>query len=381
MPASLYVHIPFCIKKCSYCDFVSGIYTREQGSAYVTALKKEILSTPNTMPIRTLFLGGGTPTVLSKDSLMDLLTNIFRHFVFTNNYEATIEANPGTVEKEKLKSLLHGGVNRISIGIQSFHEVELACLGRVHSSGEAREAVLCARDAGFKNIGIDLIYGIPGQSVKSWKDSLERAVRLKPHHISAYELTVESGTPIAQGIQDGRLKLPCEEEVIQMSESAVEYLQAEGFLRYEISNFGLPGHFCEHNVNYWDRGEYYGAGLGAHSFAGGKRLFNTRNIHRYIQLLSEDKSPVAGVEDVPEDRAISEALFLGLRKTEGIRLEKFYRSYGVDVVKQYEKELKELQEAELIELKCRGTSLKEDTVLRLTGNGLLLSNEIFMKFL
>lgn len=210
--SSLYVHIPFCLKRCIYCDFVSWIYDPEKAAEYISALKKEILAisyknypSPNPLPqgegasgrvFSTLFIGGGTPTALSADALRDLITHIFNRLSFADNYEATIEANPGTLNNEKLKAIREAGMNRISIGIQSFNDAELRLLGRLHNSSEAERAFHMVREAGFENIGIDLIYGIPGQSMESWNKTLERAVKLKPQHISAYELTVEEGTEL-----------------------------------------------------------------------------------------------------------------------------------------------------------------------------------------
>ncbi len=196
MSISLYVHIPFCVKKCIYCDFVSGPYTPEKAVAYLAALKKEISSIPVNRPLTTLYIGGGTPTVLTADQLSDLIGYIFKHFNFIDDHESTIEANPGTLDIEKLRQILSAGINRISIGVQSFNNNELSFLGRIHTGPEAEEAVRLARDTGFENIGIDLIYGIPGQDTKSWKRTLGKAVSLKPDHISAYELTVEEDTKL-----------------------------------------------------------------------------------------------------------------------------------------------------------------------------------------
>ena len=415
---SLYVHIPFCLKRCIYCDFVSGIYDPEKEGAYLQAIKKESLNIPDKTPLTSLYIGGGTPTVLSADTLSDLITCIFKQLSFVKNYEATIEANPGTLGKEKLSAIFSSGINRISIGIQSFNDDELNLLGRLHSSHDAEQAVYLAMDAGFENIGIDLIYGVPGQSIESWKKTLEKAVNLKPKHISTYELTVEKGTLLYEymnqdsrdgcptmgdgfitsrtGVQPvkkdkkgeakasptqgpldqgrGDFSRPLDEgQIIEMYDYAINYLTAEGFVHYEISNFALPDYFCRHNLNYWDRGEYYGIGLGAHSFIKGKRFHNTAILDDYINLISADKSPVKETEEITEDKAMSEAIFLGLRKTTGINLKTFYQTQGRDILTVYHKEIKELQEAGLIEL--MGDNI------RLSRKGLLLSNEVFIKFI
>ncbi|MDP3296181.1 MAG: radical SAM family heme chaperone HemW [Thermodesulfovibrionia bacterium] len=439
MVFSLYVHIPFCLKRCIYCDFVSGIYDPEKEGAYLQAIKKEIHNIsygnyPSPIPLpqgegvrgrvfSSLYIGGGTPTVLSADALSDLITCIFKQLSFVKNYEATIEANPGTLGKEKLSAIFSSGINRISIGVQSFNDDELNLLGRLHSSHDAEQAVYLARDAGFENIGIDLIYGIPEQNIESWKKTLEKAVNLKPKHISTYELTVEKGTLLYEYMkadayatnntknnncgschsrvggnpeQSGKDMDSCfrrndgkgqrrifkeqhkliplkEEKIIEMYNYAIDYLESEGFVHYEISNFALPDYFCRHNLNYWDRGEYYGVGLGAHYFIKRKRFHNTAILDDYINLISADKSPVKETEEITEDKAMSEAIFLGLRKTTGINLKTFYQTQGSDILTVYHKEIKELQEAGLLEL-------REDN-MRLTRKGLLLSNEVFIKFI
>ncbi|RJR14822.1 MAG: radical SAM family heme chaperone HemW [Nitrospiraceae bacterium] len=393
---SLYVHIPFCLKRCIYCDFVSGIYDPRKADAYIDALDKEVLNIPEKTQISTLFIGGGTPTALSVHALSNMIRNVFSRFSFIGDYEATIEANPGTVDKDKFQAIRSSGINRVSIGIQSFDDDELSLLGRIHSSDEAEQAVRLARDAGFKNIGTDLIYGIPGQDILSWRKTLEKAVRLKPEHISTYELTVEKGTllyeylmfrpqsppsPRGRGTGGGgnKFTMPDEDKIIEMYEHTIDYLTAEGYSHYEISNFSLPGYECKHNLNYWDRGEYYGIGLGAHSFMYGKRFHNTDNLEDYLKTISEGKSTVKETELITEEKALSEAIFLGLRKTGGINLESFSKRYRVNVLGRFEKEIKEFQEAGLLEI--TESECSYETTLRFTRKGLLLSNEVFARFI
>jgi len=380
---SLYVHIPFCLKRCIYCDFLSSIYSPEKAGAYLTALKKEVSCIDNKVLFSTLYIGGGTPTALSTEALSDLIIHIFKHIKLIKDYEATIEANPETLDVEKLQTIHLSGINRISIGIQSFNNNELDFLGRIYSSEVAEHAVYLARDVGFENIGIDLIYGIPGQDMNIWRKTLEKAVSLKPKHISTYELTVEEGTMLYKylnsrfGIQNPKSRItkgmPSEEKIVEMYNYAVDYLTTEGFIHYEISNFAMPGYFCRHNLNYWDRGEYIGIGLGAHSFTKGKRYCNIDNLQDYINALHKGRSQVKSSDPISEDKAISEAIFLGMRKTEGIRLDAFYDAYRKDILVYYQKEIKELQEAGLIEF--NGSNMK------LTRKGLLLSNEVFRKFM
>ncbi len=397
MSISLYVHIPFCIKRCIYCDFVSDPYTPEKAADYLAALKKEISSIHVDRPLSTLYIGGGTPTVLTADQLSNLVNHIFEHFNFIDDHESTIEANPGTLDRDKLISIRSAGINRISIGFQSFNNDELTFLGRIHTGSEAEEAVRLARNAGFKNIGIDLIYGIPGQDINSWKMTLEKAVSLRPEHISAYELTVEKGTelhrllspphpPLGKGGRRGGIFRPDEDNIIGMYEHTIDYLKAKGYLHYEISNFGLPGSFSRHNLNYWDRGDYYGAGAGAHSFVNNTRSYNTADPDQYIKLVSEEKKPLKHSEEITTEKAISEAIFLGLRKTAGINIDAFSRRYNMNLPVLYDKEIHELQEAGLVVTNVpvgrqAGSECSHETNIRLTQKGLLLSNEVFVRFI
>ncbi|RJQ46315.1 MAG: radical SAM family heme chaperone HemW [Nitrospiraceae bacterium] len=392
MTKALYVHIPFCMKRCVYCDFVSGIYDPEKADAYIKALKKEISSIPEKTPLSTLFIGGGTPTALSAPALTDLIDHIFSHFSFTPDFEATIEANPGTVDREKLQAIYAAGMNRISIGIQSFHDDELLFLGRLHTAKEAEQAVHLARDAGFNNIGVDLIYAIPGQNIVSWRDTIEKALKLKPKHISAYELTIEEGTLLHKfidassppppskswfsrltGFFRNRITKPPEGLIVEMYNQTIDYLKDEGYVHYEISNFAKPGFICKHNLNYWDRGPYYGAGLGAHSFMNSMRSHNTESLEEYLKIISEGQRPVIKTEHITEDKSIAEAIFLGMRKTEGIDIPSFTVHYGKDICTLYEKQIKDMQDAGLLE--------KGNNALRLTRKGILLSNEVFARFI
>jgi oxygen-independent coproporphyrinogen-3 oxidase len=381
MLSSLYVHIPFCLNRCIYCDFVSGIYNPDEETAYIAALKKEIGTIPPHTLLKTLYIGGGTPTVISIESLSGLIAYISGHCRFDDGYEATIEANPGTLNMEKLRAVLSYGINRISIGVQSFHAEELECLGRMHSPREAKEAVHLAGDAGFDNIGIDLIYGIPNQNLISWMNTLETAVRLGPSHISAYELTREDGTLYDEYVKDGTMKPLKDERVIEMYEYAVDCLASEGYNQYEISNFAKPGYDCAHNINYWDRIEYYGAGLGAHSFINGKRHVNTVHLREYTEALTENRSPVSEEEDIRFDKGLSEAIFLGLRKTRGINLRDFYKRYGIDIPGRYKQEIRKLMEDGFIEIEGADGLSGMNRYLRLTRKGMLLSNEVFVNLI
>jgi oxygen-independent coproporphyrinogen-3 oxidase len=383
------------MNRCSYCDFVSGIYSPAKELVYIQSLKKEILNishepllTKGSRKIASLYIGGGTPTTLSAHALSDIICHIVKHLPFEQHCEATIEANPGTLDKEKLRSINACGINRISIGVQSFHDDELKFLGRPHTAYEAEQAICLAHKTGFENCNIDLIYGIPGQNIQSWGETLQMAVSLKPKHISSYELSIIERTVLHEQIKNQRLKHLDESEIIQMYEHTIDYLESQGYHHYEISNFAQPKYFCAHNLNYWNQGEYYGVGLGAHSFIEGKRYFNTDDFERYIQITNKNKSPVKETEELTKKKALSEALFLGLRKTEGMDIKALSELFDEDILTLYKNEIHELKEAGLIEMKspqglcclpCPDNS--SEASMRLTRKGFLLSNEVFSRFL
>jgi len=379
MVSSLYIHIPFCIKRCTYCDFVSGSYDAGKVNNYLVALKKEISGIPAVHLLETVYIGGGTPSALSSNALSDLMNHVVNHFEFATDYEATIEANPGTLDREMLTALKTAGINRLSIGVQSFHNEELAVLGRIHSCDEAGQAATLARDAGFENVGIDLIYGIPGQTLDAWKSTLEQAVYLSPQHISTYELTVEEGTELAgvlKPLQRGSaLSLLEEEIIIEMYKYTIDYLTSSGYVHYEISNFARPEFLCRHNLNYWDRGEYCGAGLGAHSCIGNRRFYNTANVDEYVKTVSENRDAITESELINKEKALSEAIFLGLRKTAGINLKAVSKALKTDIESRYLNVIHGLQQAGLVDFDA------ETRHLRLTDKGILLSNEVFARFL
>ena len=380
MAKSLYVHIPFCLKRCIYCDFISGIYDRDKANDYILALKAEISTIPNKEPLETLYIGGGTPTSLSDELLKELTAHIFNHFNFSKDYEATIETNPGTINRGKLESLTSSGINRISIGVQSFNNDLLNFLGRIHSSEEAEKSVRMARNSGVKNISMDLIYGIPGQTLDIWQETLNKAVSINPDHISTYELTYEKETELHDMFKEGSIRnLPEEERIIEMYEYAIHFLNSHGFAHYEISNFALPGLDCRHNLNYWDRGEYYGAGTGAHSFVDERRYYNIRELDRYIRFLLNNQSPVDVVEKITKDMALSEALFLGLRKTGGISIEILSKVFEINILSAYDEVIRDLKKEGLIEI--TSTDCSYGSILKLTDRGLLLANEVFVKFI
>jgi oxygen-independent coproporphyrinogen III oxidase len=317
----LYIHIPFCVKKCIYCDFFSVSYDESTVKAYVDALCKELFFKKHPGgSLRTVYFGGGTPTLLPAASCNILFGYLRDNFPLSPDAEITVEANPGTIDESKIETLLSLGVNRLSVGVQSFNDNELATLGRIHSSDEALKSIASIKKAGLKNFSIDLMYGIPGQTTESWRESLTKAVELSPTHISAYELTPEESTPLSLLITSGKIRMLNEELILSMYNLAIDCLAGYGYEHYEISNFALPGYQCKHNLNYWNRGEYTGLGAGAHSFDKGIRSKNIANIKSYVENLKKGKFPETESAALLPEEISKESIFLGLRKTEGINI-------------------------------------------------------------
>jgi len=363
----LYIHIPFCIRKCLYCDFLSLPFDEQTARRYVAGLCRELeLKSSIAGKLRTIFIGGGTPTLLPGDCFEQLFRCLRKNFLFSPEIEISVEANPGTVNAEKLEALLPLGINRMSIGIQSFHDDELKTLGRIHTAYEALEAVNLIKSAGFKNCSIDLMYGVPGQTIGAWNETLTKALGLSPCHISAYELTPEEGTPLWRLIKENTLRMPEEGLVLDMYDYAIDFLQSRGFEHYEISNYALPGFRCLHNLNYWDRGEYLGVGAGAHSFIKGVRSRNTSDISAYIEDLKNDVIPEFEAIRITPDEALKEFIFLGLRKTGGIGL-----AQAKEMRTDFPEACKELISSGHLELS--GNSL------RLTRKGLPVSNMVIVR--
>lgn len=367
MSEFLYIHIPYCVRKCLYCDFLSFPFNEQEGRGYVKSLCRELEIKRNTADIlKTIFIGGGTPTLLPEDCFKQLFRCLSENFVFSSETEISVEANPRTVNTSIIANLLSLGINRISIGIQSFHDNELRTLGRIHTADEAMEAIDLLKNKGIDNFSIDLMYGIPGQTMETWKETLAKATALSPMHISSYELTPEEGTPLASLIKDNALRMPEEGLVLDMYDYAIDFLQGKGFEHYEISNFAVPGFRCRHNFNYWDRGEYIGAGAGAHSFIQGVRSRNTGDINTYSNSLSNDIVPETETLEISSEEALKEFIFLGLRKTEGINLAQAIK-IRPDFIRA------------CAELLSGGYLISEDDCLRLTRKGLPLSNMVIVR--
>ncbi len=326
---SLYIHIPFCLRKCSYCDFLSGLRTAEQRENYVQALIREIRAQedcPGGTCADTVFFGGGTPSVLSADQILRILQALRETFCILPDAEISLEMNPGTADEEKLRALKNAGINRLSMGVQSMHDEELRLLGRIHTASEAREAFDTARAAGFDNINIDLMSALPGQSFETWADSLRQAAEWKPEHISAYSLIIEPGTPFSTLYEAGKLPpLPDEETDRKMYRFTREFLAQYGYERYEISNYSLPGRECRHNSGYWTGHPYLGFGIGAASYVNGTRFSNTSDIDAYLK---EGNNIRTEIHTLSQQEKMEEFMFLGLRMTAGVSGAEFALRFG-----------------------------------------------------
>lgn len=378
--ASLYIHIPFCQKKCLYCDFYS-VEGTEQVEDFLALLMREISLRKmegNLATFETIFFGGGTPSLLEPDQFERILSRLQSVFRVGRDAEVTLEANPGTVTKERLKALRSLGVNRISIGIQSFHEPELRALGRIHDRAGAFQAIECARDAGLDNISLDLIFSIPGQSMTSWEDNLRTAVALAPQHVAAYSLIVEEGTPLACMVGVGAVRTNPVNLEAEMYERTMEYLGAHGYEHYEVSNYALPGFRCRHNCTYWSHDNYLGFGPSAHSFwkgrdgKDGRRWWNAADLSTYRDRLKGGSLPTESGEEVGPRELLGERIFLGLR-TGGLDLERLRVDFGYD----FESRRGELMRWMIHENLAR----VEQEVLHLTPQGFLLCDEICSKLL
>lgn len=328
MKYSLYVHIPFCKRKCNYCDFPSYAGKENYIPDYIEALKAEvgyISSLYDSPEISTIYVGGGTPTLLSDGNLQTIFDSLRKDFTIAKDAEITVEANPGTVTKEKLSAMFGAGVNRISLGAQTFNNRMLKKLGRIHLAHETRDAFALIREAGFKNVNIDLIFSLPGENLKDWKETLKQTLVLSPEHISTYNLQIEEGTPFYGEKLEGSLKMPSEELELEMYEYAISSLKDSGYHHYEISNFAKEGHECLHNIAYWTLKDYIGIGAGAHSYLNGSRIGNTPILEKY---LSRDFAAIKTEHKNTKKENMQEMVFLGLRLIDGFNLNDFTGRFG-----------------------------------------------------
>jgi oxygen-independent coproporphyrinogen-3 oxidase len=375
--AGLYLHIPFCLSKCRYCSFNSRPSPGREGTErYTAALAVEIdrLADRGGPLIDTVYFGGGTPAILGPNDFSTLFSSLRSRVALDRDAEITVEANPGSLDRGRAGNLLSLGVNRISLGVQSFSDPILRRLGRGHTAAEAGEAFHLLRETGFGNIGLDLIYGLPGQEDADWESSLDTALSLRPEHLSLYGLSVEEGTPFAEDEERGDLDLPTEEEVIGMYRLACVKAGEAGYEHYEISNWARPGYQSRHNRNCWTMDEYYGAGAGAHSFLRSPVAARYRNVSDftvYTRAIERGESPVENREDLSPATVIGEALMLGLRLLDGVDREHFRREWGGAPAELFPEGVAfGLNQGWLEEAGQR---------LRLTAEGLLFADEIFLR--
>ena len=391
---SLYVHVPFCLSKCPYCDFNTYQGIEELKAPYVDALAREVqlwgglLEHPR---VNTIFFGGGTPSYMAEGQVRTILEAVRSSFQVGEDAEVTLESNPGDVTAAFLESMLSLGMNRLSIGVQALDDGLLQMLGRRHTAAEAREAFLLARSAGCSNINVDLMYGLPRQTLEQWKGTLGAALELAPDHLSLYCLTLEEGTPLKRWVDEGSLPTPDPDLCADMYGHARAAMKAAGYDHYEISNWATPGRQCVHNMAYWENGPYLGVGPGAHSSLEGRRYWDVTSPRLYIERsrqwepgmfscgeglhweMLEKRGPLAGSEVTDSRTAMAETMVLGLRLLEGLDGEAFRRRFGRLPTEVYPEQVGELVRDGLLE--------DDGGVLRLTERSLFLSNQVFMRFL
>jgi len=376
MGAGLYIHFPFCRRKCLYCDFHSAAGREAWMGPYIDALCAEarrISPALKGVAIDTVYMGGGTPTLFPPEAISQVLTACRDSFCILPKAEISIEANPATVDMSSLSGLREIGVNRLSIGAQSFSDSLLETLGRVHQSKDIYNAVRGAAEAGFNNISIDLIYGIPGQTLADWEDTLRESLTLPITHISAYALKIEEGTPFYTQYQSGELTLPGDEIELAMQDAAIDRLAQAGLARYEVSNYARPGYACRHNLHYWRYDEYPALGSGACGRLGPARYTGTHDIAAYIQLSKAGLPAFSEKEVLSPEIQIREAIMMGLRLTEGIKYGDFRERFGVDLKERYEDAIRGLCDS--------GLGISDEGGFRLTKRGMDLMNQALILFM
>lgn len=377
-PLSVYVHVPFCARKCLYCDFPSAPGTPEEIAYYFRVLMKEIRSfeaLASLHGVTTVFFGGGTPSLVDPKYIGQVLNLLHSLYSFDKNAEITLEANPGTLTKEKLDAYREMGVNRLSIGLQSVHADELKILGRIHSCEDFLKSYELTREAGFDNVNVDLMSALPRQTMEKWQKTLETVAALEPEHISAYSLIIEEGTPFAEtwGTRQGRIYLPGEETDRAMYRRTKEFLEERGWHRYEISNYAKPGRECRHNMTYWTGGEYIGFGQSAASYVDGKRFQNPAGRAEYPNYARTAYAKFKQTKPLSLKEKEEEYMFLGLRTSRGVSREEFKERFGESFPGTYEKKLLDY---------CRqGFMEKDNDRIRLTDAGIDVSNVIMADFL
>jgi oxygen-independent coproporphyrinogen III oxidase len=374
--SGIYIHIPFCYCKCRYCDFYS-VTDLSQIDDYIPALIREISICSSKYSqyigtIATIYIGGGTPSLLSTNQLSQIIDACRKNFHVSRKPEITIECNPGTVSLEKFREYKAVGVSRISLGVQSFNDNELQTIGRIHTAKSAEEAVRAAQTAGFDNINIDLMFSIPNQTIESWIYSLNKAISFNLTHVSTYSMTIEKNTPIWSDIQEGKIEKIDEEIDALLYEIAIEKLIDAGFYQYEVSNFAKAGKKCLHNLGYWKRRQYIGFGASAHSYIGTVRRWNHSNLDKYLSKLAQNELPIESSEKITKEMKMMEAAFLGLRSV-GLIVKTFQKEFSIDLNKQLMPELLEWKKHNMVKSKMNA--------VKLTSKGYTVCNQICTRVL
>ena len=372
---AIYVHIPFCDHKCIYCDFYS-IITSDNISSFLQSLKKEIKyyaeNYSSNRIITSIFFGGGTPSLMQPDYLEEIISSIRENFNVSAEAEITMETNPGTVNKDKLRKFRTAGINRISIGVQSFNDDELKFLTRIHDSSTAIQTLHNAADAGFENISLDLIFNLPGQTKLMWLSNLKQAIQLPITHISAYSLILERGTILNKMVLDGKIKMQSDDHDADLYETTIDFITQHGFYQYEVSNFTKPGYECKHNNAYWQYEDYLGLGTSAHSFVDSRRRWNFSSLKKYISEIEKHNYAIAGYEDLSEEDAHNEFVMLALRSS-GLILKNYKEKFGDDWLKKNYHYFEQLENDNLI--------YNENNIIKLTKKGYAVCDEILQNIL
>lgn len=370
-PTSAYVHIPFCTQICYYCDFSKVFIKNQPVDEYLQALIREFESY-DIKKLRTLYIGGGTPTSITAEQLEYLLTNLTKHLDLSVLEEFTIEANPGDLTEDKIEVLKHSAVNRVSLGVQTFNDKHLKQIGRSHNEAQIYSTISNLKEAGFHNISIDLIYALPGQTMEDVKENVAKAIALDIPHLSLYSLILEHHTVFMNKMRRGKLQLPKEDLEAEMFEYIISELEANGFDHYEISNFTKPGFESRHNLMYWDNAEYFGVGAGASGYLNGVRYRNRGPIQHYLKAVAQGNARLSE-EKLTKDEMMEEELFLGLRKKTGVSIARFEEKFGLSFEERYGQIVRELCQQGLLVL--------DDKVVRMTKKGLFLGDTVAERFI
>ena len=375
MVKSLYIHIPFCTQICHYCDFNKFFIQNQPVDGYIQSLVKEmgLYRLSQNEPLSTIFIGGGTPSALEPVQLEQLLFSIKDTIKPEPGYEFTVEANPGDLTKDKMRIMKEAGVNRLSLGVQSFNEELLKKIGRAHNVREVYETIDMAREAGFENISIDLIYSLPGQTLGDLEDTLDRALQLNLPHFSAYSLIIEPKTVFYIMLNKGKLSLPGEDAEATMYEYVMDRLTKAGYHQYEISNFAKAGYESRHNLVYWNNEEYYGLGAGAHGYLDGVRYHNHGPLKKYMNAIEENRKPIIEQITVSPKEKMEEEMFLGLRKMEGVSPQAFQQKFSQNIQDVFGDTINKMVSEGLLEI--------SEGRIKLTQSGKLMGNEVFQAFL